>query len=103
MEDEANRVEYAVTVLTKVLKSEQERVETGIAIRKLLKERVARGLPVDHYRLDWLHSNKRRLAAVLQVFAREFNETHPKDKISNHDLVDLLTETINSIVKYSSL
>lgn len=83
------------------MESEQQRVETGMALRTLIKDRVEKGLAVDHYRADWHHTSRVRLNAVLQTFAREFNEAHPKDKISNHDLIDLLTDTISQIVRLS--
>ncbi len=101
METTADRIEYSVGVLTRVLKSEQQRVRTGIAVRQLIRDRVAKGLKTDHYRVDWLRTSMIRLTTVLEVFAREFNEAHPKDKVSNHDLVDLLTDCISAIVRVS--
>lgn len=102
METQSDPVEYAVKVLGRIQKNEVRRLQAGLTLRSHLKKLMDDGVEVSHYRLDWLTTSKSRLVGVLQVFANEFNEQYPKDKISSHDFVDLLSSTISAIIGSSS-
>jgi hypothetical protein len=98
METQTDPVEYSIKVLGRVQKNEVKRLQTGMALRSHLKKLIDDGVDVSHYRLEWLATSRSRLVSVLQVFATEFNEAHPRDKISGHDFCDLLSSTISAIV-----
>lgn len=102
METQAEKARYAREVFLRLSLSTKERLEHGLRLREKMGEQLARGEKPTGYRPEWLRLTALRIIRELHEAGKEFNEEHPDDLISTHDLYDVLASAIGMLKKASS-
>ncbi len=90
-------IEFAVSTILRTIKFEDQRLKTGIALRKHLGAQISAGVEVEHYRIDWIRNTVGEVVEALVTSAKRFNRAHPADKISVADFVDVLLSTVEAL------
>lgn len=87
---EADKQAYTVKVLTAFYAEQQNRLQRGLQLRKQMHAVIDAGGHPQGYRVEWIKATTRELNRALMKAAGEFNATHPDDRISTLDFLDVL-------------
>lgn len=77
-------------ILLRLVSDKEARVKFGLKQRQAMMSAIKRGEEPQGYRPDWIRNTVRAVFQTLAEKAMEFNEIHPQDRISNHDLADVI-------------
>jgi hypothetical protein len=94
-----SEIEATQLAFNQAIRREQTRLRTGFAMRDYISTQLKAGVLPTHYRVQWIENSVDRIIDLLQILATEFNDAHPNDKASAHDLVDILQSTSKTIVR----
>jgi hypothetical protein len=93
-------VAFTVEVFQKVLANEKHRLAVGAVLRRYIHAQLAKGIEPDHYRMKWMHKGISRMIHELELFGREFNAAHPRDKFSKGDMIDVAESAVLTLRNY---
>jgi len=95
-------IDFVVEVLAEIVErrhSGDARLAHGAALRQEIREAIAEGKSVNHYRYVWLVESATQLMSILGIMANEFDQAHPDDMCSAQDLMDILRVAYTRTVK----
>lgn len=84
------KMDYAIKVFTTLLSDQQDRLERGAMLRQAMHDALARGEKPTGYRAKWLMQVSEGLVQYLIQAAEDFDASHPDDKVSVMDILDVL-------------
>jgi hypothetical protein len=100
MGDADEDIEFTVDTFERTLINEKHRLAVGAILRRWIHSQLAKGVEPDHYRMKWMHKGISRMVHELELFGREFNAAHPKDKFSTGDMVDIAESAVLTLRSY---
>lgn len=83
-------MEQAAKVLHHIVTSPAVKLEWGRHRRLQDRALIARGLPAEGYRVEWLRETRGMVVEVLSAQAKAFAAKYPHDLISVRDFFDVL-------------
>jgi hypothetical protein len=98
--DLVDEIEFTVETFQRVLSNEKHRLAVGAVLRRYIHSQLEKGVEPDHYRMKWLHKGISRMIHELELFGREFNATHPTDKFSTGDMIDIAESAVLTLRNY---
>ncbi len=80
---------------------QQTALQNGLQTRDEIRKQLEAGNEPEHYRIDWLRETAVQCIGFIGEASKIFNAQHPNDQISQNDVLDVLINAANMIVKYS--
>ncbi len=91
-----------ISTILRIIKNENtSSLENGLKTREEIRQKILAGETPDHYRVDWLRETALAAIGFIADTAHAFEAKYPNDKISQNDLLDVLINAANMIVKHS--
>ncbi len=88
-------------ILRIVKGSQASALQNGLKIRDEIRKQIEAGQQPDHYRMDWLRETAVQCIGFIGEAAKMFNATYANDQISQNDVLDVLINAANMVVKHS--
>jgi len=89
--------DFICSTLARVALNQKQRLANGMTLRTRLSKQLQSGFEPDHYRIDWIKYGVAAMIDELCHLGRSFNASHPNDKYSVHDMIDVLNSAVATL------